>query len=158
MAANGSLARLARSPDRFASQPMDAGLHIRQLVVGCFSSCRVRRWRPRSGRQAANKQPALPWYSRAPDVTLGWIKSLTPLGAGYKLRLDLYLLFGRDKTGIAACVDNHEMSAQPGGILDDKYEHDLHYLVTYYVPPTTPANATARSPVIVVSSPWRRVD
>jgi hypothetical protein len=71
-------------------------------------------------------------------VTLGRIRSLTPLGSGYKLRLDLYLLFGPDKTGIAACVDNHECPRGQQGFLDDTYEHDLHYVVTYYMPPTTP--------------------
>ena len=82
--------------------------------------------------------PPLPWYFRAPQVELGFARSLTPLGGGYKLRLDLYLLFGPDKTGIAACVDNHECPRGQKGFLDDSYEHDLNYVVTYYVPPTTP--------------------
>jgi len=98
------------------------------VMAGCSGKIVVKR--------SAATSPALPWPYTAARVEYGWIRSLTPLDRGYELRFDLGLLFGPDKTGIAACVDNHECPPGTTGFLDDSYVHDLKYVVTYYVPPT----------------------
>ena len=73
------------------------------------------------------------WLS-GPFVQYGVIKSFTKRGSGYKLRLDLHELFGDDKTGTAACIDNHECPRGTTSFLDDHYDHDFKYVLTYYVP------------------------
>jgi hypothetical protein len=78
--------------------------------------------------------PSQPRWMDAPRVEFGFIKSLTPLGSGYVLRFDLHELFGPDKTGLAACIDNHECRPGTTSFLDDTYDHDFKYVVTYYVP------------------------
>lgn len=83
---------------------------------------------------AAKPKPSA-WVS-APQVEYGRIVSLTPLGEGYKLRFDLQLIFGPDKTGIRACIDNHECPPSQDNFTDDTYIHDLKYVLTYYLPPT----------------------
>jgi hypothetical protein len=75
-----------------------------------------------------------PKWLTGPFVQYGVIKSLTKRGSGYKLRLDLHELFGDDKTGAAACVDNHECPPGTTSFLDDTYDHDFKYVLTYYVP------------------------
>ena len=101
------------------------------LIVALLAGCGGH-----PGKRATVKTQALPWPYTAPTVEYGWIRSLTPLGSGYKLRFDLGLLFGSDKTGLAACIGNHECRPGTTGFLDDSYVHDLKYVVTYYVPPT----------------------
>lgn len=88
--------------------------------------------------RATVRQPPQPWWVRTPLVEFGFIKSLTPLGRGYELRLDLHLRFGPDRTGIRACIDDHACAPGTTGLPDDTYDHDLNYVVTYYVPPETP--------------------
>ena len=96
----------------------------------------------------------LPWPETTPQVAYGFIRSLRPMGRGYLLRLDLHLLFGPDRTGLAACIDNHECAPGTTSFPDDSYDHDLRYVVAYYLPPGapvelvtfagTPATVTAR--------------
>jgi hypothetical protein len=95
-------------------------------VLGCGGSAKHK-----SLATAAATQPR--WMD-APQVEFGFIKSLTPLGSGYRLRLDLHELFGPDETGLAACIDNHECPHGTTGFLDDTYDHDFKYVVTYYLP------------------------
>ena len=83
---------------------------------------------------------SVPWWQTEPVVQYGFVKSLTPLGSGYKLRLDLGLLFTVDKTGLAACIDNHDCAAGTKSFPDDTYGRDLRYVVTYYVAPNTPVD------------------
>lgn len=87
----------------------------------------------------------MPWPYSAPLVEYGRITSLTRLGRGYELRFDLHLLFGPDKTGLAACVDNHECPPGVRGFLDDTYDHDLKFVVTYYMRPATPVDLVSAS-------------
>ena len=89
--------------------------------------------------------PARPWPETTPRVELGYVRSLTPLGRGYKLRLDLHLRFGVDRTGLAACIDNHDCAPGTSGFPDDSYDRDLHYVVTYYVPPAAPVELVSLS-------------
>ena len=79
-------------------------------------------------------RPAQPQWIDAPRVEFGFIKSLTPLGSGYRLRFDLHALFEPDQTGLAACVDNHECRPGTTSFPDDTYDHDFKYVVTYLVP------------------------
>jgi hypothetical protein len=104
-------------------------------------------------RKALDQASQLPWWYTAPQVAFGRIGSLTPLGAGYKLRLHLYLRFGPDKTGVQACIDNHDCPAETNSFPDDTYEHDLKYLVTYYVPP---AHRSTSSPAAQLNQRSRR--
>jgi hypothetical protein len=83
---------------------------------------------------------ALPWPESTPHVVFGSVKSFTPLGRGYKLQLDLQLRFSVDKTGLAACIDNRECAPGTASFPDDTYDHDLKYVVTYYVPQTAPVD------------------
>jgi hypothetical protein len=93
--------------------------------------------------KAAPKQPtahraaATPWYDKAyPVIEFGYIKSLTPLGQGYKLRLDLHTNFGPSKTGVQACIDAHQCAAGTKGFLDDHWDYDEKFILTLYLPPT----------------------
>jgi hypothetical protein len=97
------------------------------LATGCGSS---------SATKATKNTTSVPWPDTDPTVEFGFIRSFTPLGQGYKLRLDLHLRFGPDKTGLAACIDTHECRPGTTGFLDDNYDHDLRFVVTYFVPPT----------------------
>ncbi|HEY5099241.1 MAG TPA: hypothetical protein VII54_04200 [Gaiellaceae bacterium] len=89
--------------------------------------------------------PPSPWWMTAPSIQFGFIKSLTPVGGGYKLRLDLHLLFGADKTGIQACIDNGYCKPGAGSLLDDTYETDLKFVVTDFVPAATPVELVGDS-------------
>ena len=104
-----------------------------------------------TSESATTDASAVGWPYTSPRIEYGFIRSLTPLGQGYKLRLDLHLLFGPDKTGLAACVDSHECPPGQTGFLDDTYDHDLRYVVTYYVPPNVPValvGFSGRSPKV----------
>ena len=83
----------------------------------------------------AHRSSATP---RSPDqsaeVEFGYIESLTPLAKGYKLRFDLHLYLS-GMTGLRACVDNHDCPPGTTSLLDDVYDHDLKFVLTYYVPP-----------------------
>ncbi len=101
-----------------------------------------------AGHPAKHAAPPVakePWPYVTPQVEFGTIDSFTPLGTGYELRLALVLRFGPDKTGLAACIDNHECAKGTTGFDDDSYDHDLHYVVTYYVPPSTPVTLVSFS-------------
>ncbi len=89
--------------------------------------------------------PALPWPETTPRVEFGYVKSFTPLQQGYKLRLELHLLFTVDKTGLAACIDNHDCPPGTNNFLDDTYDRDLRYVITYFVPPTAPVQLVSFS-------------
>lgn len=114
------------------------------LVAGCGAA------HPK--KHAAKPVAREPWPYTTPQVFFGTAKSFTPLGSGYKLRLALALRFGPDKTGLAACIDNHECAKGTTSFDDDSYGHDLHYVVTYYVPPNTPVElvsfSTPNSPTV----------
>jgi hypothetical protein len=88
-------------------------------------------------KTTAHRPPATPWYDKSyADIEFGYIKSLTPLGKGYKLRIDLHMVFGPSKTGVQACVDRHECAPGTRGFLDDHWDHDLKFVLTYFLPPT----------------------
>jgi hypothetical protein len=126
-----------------------AGL-VALLATGCGS----KRSAGHTTTAATPTIATVPWPETTPRVEFGTIRSFTPLGAGYELRLDLQLLFGPDKTGLAACIDNHECRKGTTGFDDDSYGHDLHYVVTYYAPPATPVELvsfTAKTPPIVTA-------
>ncbi len=89
----------------------------------------------RKPEQAATRGALQPGWLSEPTTELGYVDSLTPLGQGYELRLDLHARFGPDATGLAACIDSHECPAGTKGFPDDTYDHDFRYVVTYYVPP-----------------------
>jgi hypothetical protein len=109
------------------------------LVAGCGGSGSA------TGTTSASQAPPTPWWLNAPRVEFGLMRSLTPLGQGYKLRLDLHLLFGPDKTGLAACIDNHDCTPGTTSFPDDTYDHDLEFVVTYYVPPNLPVQLVSLS-------------
>jgi hypothetical protein len=91
-----------------------------------------------AGTTRVSSHTVLPWWQTAPRVEFGRLTSFAPLGRGYRLRLDLHVLFGVDKTGLAACIDNHECKPGTKSFLDDSYDHDFKYVLTYYVPATAP--------------------
>ena len=118
------------------------------VAAGCGAKVTTKKVTTGSLTQAA------PWPQVTPRVEFGSIRSFTPLGAGYKLRLDLHLLFESDKTGFAACADSHECAPGTKSFDDDTYDHDLKFVVTYYVPPTTPVGLvsfTTNPPPVVTA-------
>ena len=113
------------------------------ILSGCGGTAKHKAAAPRIG--------ANPWWLYAPQLEFGQVRSLTPLGRGFKLRFDLHLLFGVDKTGFDACVDNGDCPSTPTSFLDDTYDHDLKYVVTYYVPPGAPvllASSAVNAPTV----------
>ena len=97
-----------------------------------------------SQKRGAASATALPWWVGTPDVWFGYITSLKPLSPGYKLRFDLHLRFGPDKTGLQACIDNDYCRPGQTGFLDDTYDHDLKYVLTFYLPPSAPVQVVGK--------------
>jgi hypothetical protein len=126
---------------------MNKGVAVVALLALTVAGCGGRT----THKAAAPGSLANPWWLYAPPVEFGYIHSITPLGQGFKLRFDLHLLFGVDKTGFDACVDNGDCRHRPTNFLDDTYDHDLKFVVTYYVSPDTPvllASSAAKAPTV----------
>ncbi len=106
-------------------------------------------------KTTVHRPPSTPWFDRSyPDIEFGYIKSVAPLGKGYKLRLDLHLLFGPSPTGIQACIDDHACPPGTKGFLDDHWDHDLKFVLTYYLPPSADITlvGTSLAPVSVTAA------
>ena len=77
------------------------------------------------------------WTQARPDIKFGTIKSITPLGRGYRLRFDLGLILS-GATGVQACVDNGQCPKSMrhnNGFPDDIVSADLKFVLPYYLPP-----------------------
>jgi hypothetical protein len=86
---------------------------------------------------ASARTRSQPWYVQPEQVDYGYIRSVTPLGAGYKLRFELYRrLDSSSKTDVQACIDSHACPPGTTGWPDDVRDEDLHYLLTLYLPPS----------------------
>ena len=88
---------------------------------------------------------APPPLGERPVVEFGYIRALTRQASGYNLRFDLTLRLS-GKTAIDACIDNDGCARSTGGFPDDVYYRDLHYVLTYRVPPDARVTLVGANP------------